>query len=263
VLDDTGQRDGAGSGAGMAGYYPLEFWSKSVSGGLVSFDLGVWFEPEPITAAEAAAKYERLCDGDLAGVVDNERVTAFYQALTARYPELTDQPETDLDGPWSTTLDRSAGHVIMPIIWPRAAEMRTVVRELAAEHGLVCFDPQTGDVDNPVRPMAPGALRLELCDGSVIDEPDLPRIRRELGRLSSHNWYAVLERSPDWYTQVGLGQEAGVPPGQYGLERREGSAQRHYRYVAKSLDDVVNAFAGFASADDAWIHQFPWQKVDV
>ncbi|SEP48896.1 hypothetical protein [Amycolatopsis saalfeldensis] len=110
----------------------------------MSFDLAVWFEPDSSPAPEAAEeKYARLCEEDFTGLVPSEHVAAFYQALTAKYPELTALAPEDFETcPWNGGLEVSPGHVLMPIAWPRAEEVGSVVRALAREHGLVCFDPQ-------------------------------------------------------------------------------------------------------------------------
>jgi hypothetical protein len=99
----------------------------------VSFDLAVWFEAASSLAPEAAGeKYGRLCGEDLAGVVPSERVSAFYGALTATYPEIDTVRDEDIDAcPWIAAMDVSPGHVIMPIAWSRAEEIGSAVRTLA------------------------------------------------------------------------------------------------------------------------------------
>ena len=48
----------------------------------MSFDLAVWFEPEPITNQEAAERYEGLCEADGASPT-HPRVAAFYREVMA------------------------------------------------------------------------------------------------------------------------------------------------------------------------------------
>jgi hypothetical protein len=100
-----------------------------------------------------------------------------------------------------------------------------------------------------------------MADGSVIDRPDPQAVSTWVGRLSSANWYAILERGPEHYLQAGVGRNAGVPGGRYALERRDGSAERHYRGVVVSLDVVVEAFVGFASGRLDWAERLDWQRV--
>jgi hypothetical protein len=227
----------------------------------MSFDLAVWAEDAAVTTQEAEAKYRRLCAGDRSGLVVDGRVEAFCVALLGRFPEAADVADGDVESyPWASGLDMSAGHALLPITRSRAAEVAPVVYELAAGHELVCFDPQAQAVHHPPGLQSAGQLRLSMADGSVLDHPDALALRNNVGRLSPANWYAILEREPEHYLQVGLGRNAGVPDGRYALEHRDGSADRHYRCVVTDLGEVVEAFVSFAGGL-AWADQFAWQRV--
>lgn len=157
------------------------------------------------------------------------------------------------------TPEISASHVIMAISWSRAREVAEFVLALAARRGLVCFDPQASVVHNPPGQGLAGGLRLEFCDGGVVDRPDPAALGTLLQALSAQNWFACLESGPGWFVQVGIGPNAGnVPAGKFALEHREGAPERHRRTLAASLDDVVAAFEGFASGDPAWKDSFSW-----
>lgn len=228
---------------------------------LMSFDLAVWAEDAAVTAQEAEAKYRRLCAGDRSGLVADGRVEAFCRALLGRFPEAADVADDDVERyPWASGLDMSGGHVLLPITRSRVAEVAPVVYELAADHELVCFDPQVRAVHHPPGLQQAGQLRLTMADGSVYDHPDALTLRNKVGKLTRVNWYAILERRPEHYLQVGLGRSAGVPDGRYALERRDGSADRHYRCVVTDLGEVVEAFVGFAGGL-VWTERFAWQRV--
>ena len=119
----------------------------------MSFDLGVWYPDRPLTPAQAGERYERLCAGEVREVAPSPSIDAFYAALVARHPELDDVPEDRLDDaaycPWSAALDRSPGHVITCCVWSQAEAVRELVGALAADHGLVLYDPQAGEVTFP------------------------------------------------------------------------------------------------------------------
>jgi hypothetical protein len=92
-------------------------------------------------------------------VFERHNVYAFYNDLTARYPEIDMLAEEDIDAsPWASSLDRSGFHVIMFILEDRAEEVIPVVLELAERFGLICFDPQSKKVHLPshLRPVAAG-----------------------------------------------------------------------------------------------------------
>jgi hypothetical protein len=118
-------------------------------------------------------------------------------------------------------------------------------------------------VYHPTAQPACSALVLSSCDGARSVNPDTTGIERALRRLSRDNWFALLERTDDRYLQVGYGEQAGTRPGWYALERRDGSADEHYRAVLTDLNEVIAAFTGFARGGDTWRRRFAWLKIDL
>jgi len=229
----------------------------------VSFDLYVWGSPHPVTAEQAERICYELAAGNSSSVGADGRVQGFAQELLGRFPALESLAGVELEAsPWSMTPEISASHVIMTISWSRAREVAEFVLALAAGRGLVCFDPQASIVHDPPGQALGGGLRLEFCDGGVVDRPDPAALGTLLQALSLRNWYACLESGPGWFVQVGIGPNAGnVPAGKFALEHREGAPERHRRTLAASLDDVVAAFEGFASGDPAWKDSFSWSHL--
>jgi hypothetical protein len=117
-------------------------------------------------------------------------------------------------------------------------------------------------VPNSIEPTTSGVLLLSSCHGPVVTNPAPADIERLLRSLSDENWFAILERTDGWYVQVGLGEPAGIRPGWYALERREGSAHSHFQAIATDLKEIIRAFHGFASDDEEWIRRFAWQRLD-
>jgi hypothetical protein len=74
----------------------------------------------------------------------------------------------------------------MSVQWPRAQEFAQWIIPLATALGLVCFDPQSGQVHNPAPPGA--SVRLEFSDGGVVDGLRLEDLRGLLQQISEHNW---------------------------------------------------------------------------
>src|SRR5262245_14202984 len=108
----------------------------------MSFDLGVWHEPKPITPASAQAKYERLLDGEF-HPPGHPAVTRFVERLTDRYPQIDDVDEDALDHcPWTQGFDESAGHCLLGIRWSAVDRILPQVVAIAKECGLLCYDPQ-------------------------------------------------------------------------------------------------------------------------
>jgi hypothetical protein len=116
----------------------------------MSFDLGVWYSDTPLTDEDAGDLYVKLCEETWIPIEENAAVDAFYADLTSRYPEIDAISEEELENcPWSCAHDRSGLHVLMAITWSRCAEIAPVVLNLAATHGLVCYDPQESKVHLP------------------------------------------------------------------------------------------------------------------
>jgi hypothetical protein len=61
-------------------------------------------------------------------------------------------PEDELDAcPWACGLDVGGGHVLMAIRPEMSEKVVPLVRVLAAQYELICFDPQAGKVHLPPR----------------------------------------------------------------------------------------------------------------
>ncbi|WP_344137205.1 hypothetical protein [Luedemannella flava] len=111
----------------------------------MSFDLGVWFEPAPISAGQAGYTYELLCRADTSTVAANDAVPRFYEDVVARFPCGSHA------GVWAVDPVRTGSHVILSIDWSRLEEVAEFVFRRAGELGLVCYDPQAGEVELPSR----------------------------------------------------------------------------------------------------------------
>jgi hypothetical protein len=232
----------------------------------MSFDLGVWFESEPVTDQQAAGKYQTLCDLDADNAAPTHpQAAAFYRDLTAIFPDLdaTADAEAAERSPWTAGLSTTPTSVVMTIAWSRAPEVAQIVRELADQHGLTCHDPQSGATSHP--DFAPTGQRLSLssCNGSRSINPAPALIEQTLRRLSVDNWFVLMERDDDRWIQVGYGEQAGARPGWYALERREGSAENHYGTTVSDLNEVIKAFQHHAEGDESWTRRFAWNKVQT
>lgn len=122
-------------------------------GGYVKrFYLGVWKSATAISDEEGAAQYLALSDEKSVASGFDEQVYSFYSILTLRYPEVEMVPEDELDAcPWACGLDVGGGHVLMAIQPEMSEKVVPLVRVLAAQYELVCFDPQAGKVHLPPR----------------------------------------------------------------------------------------------------------------
>ncbi|HSA53497.1 MAG TPA: hypothetical protein VLH10_25725 [Yinghuangia sp.] len=223
----------------------------------MSFDLGVWFESQRISSAQAAKKYNRLCvDQDLS-VLEAGDVRQFLADLTALHSE----PPADA-GPWTAPPDVSDRHVIMPISWGRANDVARQVLELASRHDLVCFDPQVGVLHVPPSLRDPRGLLLKPCEGLSVADPEPEVVNAAVRRISARNWFLILTEADQRYVQVGLGPDAGVGAGEFSLEFRDGSQDRHFRRVVEDRDEVRAFVGGFAADRHVDMDVQGWEKLD-
>ncbi|GAA4187797.1 hypothetical protein GCM10022252_22010 [Streptosporangium oxazolinicum] len=105
----------------------------------MSFVLGAWLGAEPITAQEALRRYLVWDEGDAVPGEPRPEVAAFYEELTAVFPDLT--ADNYGASPWSEPLTVSEDFVLMNAVFPRAGEVCRVVLEMARRHRLVLFEP--------------------------------------------------------------------------------------------------------------------------
>lgn len=226
----------------------------------MSFDLGVWYEPGPVTARHAADVYDRLAKGEDDVVAADKRNLAFHAELIARFPRLETLSDEDLGAsPWSVSPDANDRRVILSMGWGRAADTARAVLELAERHQLVCFDPQTGRVHNLPR-RGPGD-RLEFPDGSVVENPGPERLRALLAAIDETNWFACLDRDEGRFAQVALGHLDQVPSGMFTFEYREGPG-RHFGTEPISRAEAVNLVLAYAAgALEALRDRHTWHAV--
>ncbi len=112
----------------------------------MSYDLAVWEGSRPATDEEAQRTFERLHETHLGGASEVEPTPAiarYVHALLERWPDL----DEDDDSPWSDgpLINNARGPIVyFGMVFSMADEASAFAAETAAEHGLVCFDPQLG-----------------------------------------------------------------------------------------------------------------------
>ncbi|WP_446216196.1 hypothetical protein [Micromonospora sp. IBHARD004] len=112
----------------------------------MSYDLAVWEGDRPANDAQAETVFEQLYSTfieDEYPTPPTPRIQAYVQALLTRWGDLTDDDEDQ--SPWSAglSIDSASGPFIyFAMVFSRAREVSAGAARIAAEHGLVCFDPQ-------------------------------------------------------------------------------------------------------------------------
>lgn len=204
--------------------------------------------------------YSELCSRPFQSFVPGQEMQAFTDAVIERY-----SAQVGTSGlPWAAEPDIADDCVIMPIQSALGSDVFAIVRDLARERGLVCFNPQGPTVYQPTVGSDSGeSYRLELSDGRSIDEPRDTLVEESIRGLSQSSWFFVLERRKNFYVQAGYGDQAGAPRGHYVIEYRDGAPDRHWRAVSLNVDEPVLAFLEYRHGDMEWTAAFKWQLVNL
>jgi hypothetical protein len=206
----------------------------------VSYDLAVWYEPTPITPEAADAKLKTFVENeDDSSFEPSDKVQQCYDELLRKFP---------FDGyaaVWIGTPPRSDDRVVdVYIPWSQADRVAETVRELARQHGLICYDPQAGVVNPNVPGYAP-AFELITETHPRVPDPNAERVERAVSKLSNDNYFAIVERADGWYAQVGYGVSVGVKPGTYATDE-------HYRTETTDRVAATRFLQEFLAGEEAW-----------
>ena len=113
----------------------------------MSFDLAFWHASGSPTPEEAFRIYDRLTDGETGVVETSSAIDAFFADVVSAYQDLTEANMEE--SPWNAGLYHTPECVIVNIAWSRHQEMNEALTDLANEHGLTTYNPQTGSVCHP------------------------------------------------------------------------------------------------------------------
>lgn len=114
----------------------------------MSYDLTVWVGKRPADDEAADEQYEEVmelleeaADEPDEAPAPGPQIRAYLDALVQKWPY--DAP----DSPWAAvplTDDAAGDAAIVTLVSDRSEKAADFVARLAAEHGLVCYDPQLG-----------------------------------------------------------------------------------------------------------------------
>jgi hypothetical protein len=232
----------------------------------MSFDLAV-FEPGMAADDAAAAEvYAKLCGKPASPTKPGARISKFYAALTALYPELDDSD----DSPFASAITQRANGLVFNVSFSRAQEVAHVVETRAKQAGLDSFDPQTGKLlralDPKALPRPEEAPRLKPKDGLAHFAPGIaPRLLQygfEPAR-TKHCWSRTLPngiiqvislncatRSPRMDVSVGHRQALAALSAATGKKESLPTMGLEYLYYAglipgRAWDEANSAFAEY------------------
>jgi hypothetical protein len=110
------------------------------------WDCAVWHSNSVKNREDAEMLYIKLCGGNTSLIGPTQRIQDFYEELTAKHPEIDDISEEEIDNvdlcPWSSTFDKSEGHIIMSCIIIKHEYINELVQDLAKKYELSFYEPQ-------------------------------------------------------------------------------------------------------------------------
>ncbi|GAA3215652.1 hypothetical protein GCM10010532_042680 [Dactylosporangium siamense] len=215
----------------------------------------------PVSVEEATARYHDLCDAPGDDLVPGVEVAALVADVAAHL----EQAGLAVDGEvWSATPSIGPDHAVMTMPWRSASVAVAFVPGLAVARGFVCYDPQNDRVHQHAAAAPHTGPSLQRSDGTRIDDPDDETIERTVLTLSRERWFAILHTADEGtYFQVGYGDQAAAPPGQYAVEHRDGSPDRHRRAVTPDRRAVAQAMREFRDGNGNWEKRFSWRSIQL
>lgn len=207
---------------------------------------------------------------EAAGASDRESLDAaqvlFDQEVTAPEPDrrladflvrLEAAGAVDEDTGWVSVwpLDVYDGGVAVPTTYADVDSNLVTLLWLAAEQGLVLVDLST----ERVHPPAPGQpVGVIAGDGSRLGALTRERLESLLADLPRTDPWLVLERERDVYVQT-YRQDDGT----FLLERRGGSADRHFRTILTDRSEVADRMWAWLSGEPGWSRDITWERVTL
>ncbi len=228
----------------------------------MSFDLTVLNPAKPLTAAEALAVHNSICDGEDVSkwLAVDDRTAAFVAALTKDYPQIDELPDDQIDNcPWSCGLDVGPSWAMMNIVWSRSHEIAKFVFALCRQHDLALFDHQTGLVCLPDRVVRTAGILLT-CPWLY---GQLPASRELLADLVpflvlKDDPYVILIQSDEVYMQTLWTKDGFL------LEFRDGCADQHFRadrYLP--MAEAIRTLSDYALKGSEWRSMQSYSRVTV
>jgi hypothetical protein len=116
----------------------------------MKYDMAVWEGERPSTDADGLRIFRKMYDEFMNGLVflpPSERIQCYVESLLQRWPDIGS--DAAQESPWADgpLMDNASGDFVYFAM--RSGGTRSsadYVAELAGDRGLVCFDPQLGQL---------------------------------------------------------------------------------------------------------------------
>ncbi|WP_326636428.1 hypothetical protein OG884_24120 [Streptosporangium sp. NBC_01755] len=220
----------------------------------MSFELAVWHEPKPITREHAEDVFQTFRHGKSHGVslrpeepgasLSGEQEPAETHPGVVAFVERLPEAEP-----------LSADFALVTVDLERADEVAAEVFALAAECGLVCYDPQRGLVHNLSPRGVYPTMEMRTGDGMIVVAPDLGLISDALATMSPQNPFTALVVFGEHFVQ------SSPEISGYELEYKDSVRDRMFRTHIPDLEAVQTAFIEYATGERAFLERHDWRLV--
>ncbi|MEU0483621.1 hypothetical protein ABZ260_31085 [Streptosporangium sp. NPDC006013] len=219
----------------------------------MSFELAVWHEPKPITREHAENVFHTFRHGKPHGASPRPESGA---------PHSGEQEPAETHPGVAAFVERlpeaeplSAAFALVTVDLERADEVASEVFALAAECGLVCYDPQRGLVHNLSPRGVYPTMEMRTGDGMIVVGPDLQLISDALATMSPQNPFTALVVFGEHFVQ------SSPEISGYELEYKDSVRDRMFRTHVPDLEAVQTAFTEYATGERAFLERHDWRLV--
>ncbi len=202
----------------------------------MSFELAVWYEPEPITREHAEHVLRALRAGEPGAAEAHPGVAEFAALL----------PEARQASP---------AHALVTVDLERSDEVSGEAFALARRCGLVCYDPQRRLVHNLAPLGAYPGMQLRTGDGMIVIDPDLGLVHDAVATMSPQNPFTALVVFGEHFIQ------SSPEISGYELEYKDSLRDVMVRTHVPGLPEVQEAFGEYATAGRAFLERHDWRRV--
>ena len=219
----------------------------------MSFELAVWHEPKPITREHAKDVFQTFRHGKPHGVSPRPETGA---------PPSGEQEPVEAHPGVVAFAERLPGaellspdFALVTVDLERADEVADEVFALAAECGLVCYDPQRDLVHNLAPRGVYPTMEMRTGDGMIVVNPDLGLVSDALATMSPQNPFMALVVFGEHFVQSSP-EITG-----YELEFKDSVRDRMFRTHVPELEAVQAAFVEYATGERAFLERHDWRLV--
>ncbi|MBX3472891.1 MAG: hypothetical protein KF754_00735 [Planctomycetes bacterium] len=223
----------------------------------MTFQLGVWHADKPLSLGAAGELFDRVSEGKDPGLKPAPAMKAFFNQLLLRYPTLDNWPTEDVtECPWEEQPRFSPQYLIFTLMAAHSEQLEAVIVDMALEHGMTVYDPQTPDLHMPPSLEDQTFWRLETLSNELV-EPSPEDTQAALKDLKDDGEsYVLLSQCATAYIQAVLDQ------GEYVVEYRDKDTGELFQAINKDLAPVSAAFAAYRTGHAAWKKSLAWEAVE-